>query len=118
MPVYVEYWDNEETVKKREEHKNDAGEWHNLNGPSYISWFSNGSVDFEEYCVNNLAHNLNGPARKSYTTSAGIFYEEYWILGTLLAYEEWLKHPLVIQHFINKAIKENLWISNQALKHH
>jgi len=52
---------------------------HRLDGPAFICYNENSSVNYELYYINGNIHRLNGPAYIKYDFNGIIIYEEYWI---------------------------------------
>ena len=71
--------------------KGDKDYWHKVDGPAYIAYNPDGSIQYEEYWINNQRHRVDGPACIDYNPDGSIRCEEYWINGEELYKEEWYK---------------------------
>ena len=53
---------------KREEYKNEKGEYHRVDGPAIIS------ETYDLWVINGIYHRVNGPA-----IVGGVYYKSWWI---------------------------------------
>ena len=75
------YWDEEETIPKEENHTNEKGEWHRVDGPAYQSWRKNEQKDTECWKQNGQHHRLDGPAHQAWDGDGQKEYESWDIFG-------------------------------------
>jgi len=87
----IKYNDKEKTKIDYEFYFDSKDEWHRLNDPARIWYYTSGNIELEEYCINDRLHRLEGPAQISYYESGEIHHEGYWINGEKYLKEEFYK---------------------------
>ena len=93
--------------------KNENDKNHNDNGPAFIQYYSNGNIQYKEWCINNERHNENGPAFIAYYENGNIQYKEWCINGKL--HNE--NGPAVIRYYSNGNIgKQEYWKNGRKIK--
>ena len=70
---------------------------HREDGPAVISYYVNGSIEYEEYWYNNKKHRLNGPADIVYDKNGDIQNEWYYINNIQYTEEEYVKELLQLK---------------------
>jgi hypothetical protein len=59
------------------------GVLHREDGPAYIRYNKDGSIRYEEWYINGVLHRGDGPAHITYTVDGDIYHEEWCINGVL-----------------------------------
>jgi len=58
--------------------------YHREDGPAYIVYHKDGSIDIEEYYIDGKKHREDGPAFIYYNMYGKIIYEAYYKYGRLI----------------------------------
>jgi antitoxin component YwqK of YwqJK toxin-antitoxin module len=74
-----EFWDNGNI--RKEEFRNQNGNWHKEDGPACRRWYENGQLEFEEYRWNGKLHNESGPAFRQWRENGKLDIEYYYQNG-------------------------------------
>ena len=72
--------------------------YHNPIGPSYRSFFNDGTLNEIEYCINGALHCLDGPAHQSFYKDGKLLSEDYNIRGIFYSEHEYWEHPDVVAY--------------------
>jgi len=73
------------------------GKRHRLDGPAYIEYDCNGNVDVASYWINGKRHRLDGPAYVEYDDNGNVVNELYWINGIEYTKEQYDKELLKLK---------------------
>ena len=65
------------------------GEYHNEEGPAFVSYKKDGSVWREEWWLNGKRHNEEGPAIIYYERDGSVIGKSWWLDGVNYTEEEW-----------------------------
>jgi len=71
--------------------------WHREDGPAYIDYFNNGTIEHEGYYVKDTKHRLDGPAIIGYNANGDIKYEEYYIEGNEYTKKQYYRELLKLK---------------------
>ncbi len=69
----------------RREWRNISHQCHREDGPAYIHYYPNGSIQLEYFCFNGIFHREDGPAKISYYADGSIEWEIFYLNGKLLS---------------------------------
>lgn len=80
-PEEPKIWDEYSRGKLRYRRYMVDDEFHNTNGPAFISYYDDGSIKSEIYSKYNTMHRIDGPARIFYDHNGKITLEQFFIDG-------------------------------------
>jgi antitoxin component YwqK of YwqJK toxin-antitoxin module len=80
-----EFWENSNI--RKEEFRNQHGEWHNAAGPAVRWWHENGQLAYEIYYLNGELHNAAGPAVRRWKRNGNLGHESYYLNDRWLTYQ-------------------------------
>jgi len=103
----AEIWYNKDGSIQSEEYVIN-NELHRDNGPAYIQYSKNGSICYEAYYTNGEAHRLDGPAEIWYNKNKTIQSKEWWINGNIIQEKQFDSHPLVVKYKISQLFKKEI----------
>jgi len=106
MSVEYKYYDEEKTKMKLEDYTDENGDTHRTDGPAFIRYREDGSVQFGSYFINGNRHRTDGPSRIWYREDGRVEREEYWIHNGELTKKQWEVHPEVIAALVTKNVGE------------
>ena len=67
-----------------EEWRNEAGLFHREKGPAQISYYRDGPIEYEEFCIDGEYHRESGPAYIHYNLDGSINHEAFYVSGKFL----------------------------------
>jgi hypothetical protein len=79
---YEEWRNNDGLLRK--EWKDEDGQLHREDGPSRIYYYSDGSIEWEQFNIAGKLHRKSGPAQIRYSRDGSIELEAFHIAGEYL----------------------------------
>jgi hypothetical protein len=87
------------------------GKRHNENGPAHINYYKNGQIHYQSWKINGEFHNENGPAIIRYYENGKIEYQSWYINGERLSVTEIIiQKELIEKRKIAINVISNNWL--------
>ena len=89
-PVHTIYYYDKEETKQWYEYWKLNNKLHREDGPAYIAYYENGSIECESYRINNKLHREDGPAWIEYYGYGSVYSKIHYLNNIPLKREEWI----------------------------